>query len=166
MAKPHSFNIRQAQHSPRQHGHRVCVVEEPRVRADLFHVPGKVEHHGNRPQGPKDSSYPQCIRNGLFQAVFLRNLKIRNRTGIIAADLNRIDCVFCAAKRIFTGFHSQILMNHCLGAAVPVYRFKHHGRLIKTLGIDVIESDLNPLQGRSHHAVPQHIFRKYSRSGS
>ena len=111
VTEAHGFDPCHPQHRAGQHSHGIGIVQHPRIRTDLFHVTGKVQHHRDRAQGAEYAADTKRVGNRLLEAVFLRNLKIGDRTGIISAHLDRIDDIVRAAKRFLPVFNTQILLN-------------------------------------------------------
>ena len=54
---------------PAQHRHRVGVVEQPGVRAELGHVGGDSLHHRDRPQRPEDAADAERVADRLAESV-------------------------------------------------------------------------------------------------
>ena len=55
---------------------RIGVVEEPRVRAELFHVPGDGDELRNVTQGAKDAARSDAIADGLTDTVRFGNADV------------------------------------------------------------------------------------------
>ena len=87
VAQPHSLYSRIPLHIAGKDPHRVGIIQEPGVRAYLFHIPGKVFQHRNSPKTPHDTADPQTVCNGLAQAIFFGYLKICDGAGIISSHL-------------------------------------------------------------------------------
>ena len=155
-----------AQHVAGQHGHGIRVVQKPCVRADLLHVPRKVGQDGDRPQRAHDPADAQRVADGLAQAELLRDLKVRDGAGVVAADLNGIDDEIRAAQRLFAVFRAKIGGN----AGVAALRLVHSGQDIaafgQTHGINVVKRQLTVPQGLRTHAVAQNIAGKNGASGT
>ena len=75
---------------PDVHRHRVGVVQQPGVGAQLGHVAADVEEHRDRAQGAKDGADPERVADRLAQAVLLGDVEVEARGGD-AADLDRVD---------------------------------------------------------------------------
>ena len=73
-----------------EHRHRIGIIQEPSVRANVLHVPRKSFEHRDGPERTHDPADPKRISNGLPHPILLGNLKIRYRTRLISADLNRV----------------------------------------------------------------------------
>ena len=84
-----------AQH---EHRHRVGVVEQPGVGAELGHVGGDALHHRDGAQRAEDAADAQRVADRLPQAVPARDLEVDQRGGI-AADLDHVDHVIDAVER-------------------------------------------------------------------
>ena len=150
-----------SQHGAGQHSHRIGIIEEPCIRTYLFNISCKIHHDRNRAESSEYSADTECIRNGLLKTIFLRNLKIRDRAGIIPADLDGIDHIIGTCQCLFTILCSQILLDPCPGSRIPVDRLQHSSRFFKANLIDIIKRDRALGKSRCHHAVTQHIFSKY-----
>ena len=85
-------------HRPREHRHRVGVVEQDRVRAQLGHVVRDVDEHGDRPQPAKHAPDPDCVADRLAQPVPLGDLEVAQR-GVEAANLDLVDDVVGVVER-------------------------------------------------------------------
>ena len=149
------------QHSAGQHSHRIGIIEEPCIRAYILYIPGEIHHDRNRAEGSEYAAYAKCIRNSLPQTIFLRNLKVCDRAGIISADLDGIDHIIGTGQRLFAIIGPQMLLNPRPGSCIPVNSLQHSCRLIKTHRINIIKRNRALAKGRCHHAVTQHIFSKY-----
>ena len=64
---------------PDVHRHRVRVVEEPGVRAQLAHVRGERREHGERAQRAEDPADAGRVADRLAQPVPRRELEVRDR---------------------------------------------------------------------------------------
>ena len=109
VAQAHRLDGGVALHIAGQHGHGVGVVEEPRVRAHLSHIVGKILHHGNGAQSAEDAANAQRIGDGLAQAVLLGHFKVRYRAGLVQTHLNGVDHIGLAPRSASRAvFHAQI----------------------------------------------------------
>ncbi len=72
------------------HRHRIRVVEQPRVRADLAHVGRDPVQHRERAQRAEDPADAERVRDGLPQAVLRRDLEVPHGRRV-HADLDRVD---------------------------------------------------------------------------
>jgi hypothetical protein len=59
MAEPDSPDRRCLEHGAGKHGHRVGIVEEPGIRADVLHLAGECEHYRNGPQCTEYAAYAE-----------------------------------------------------------------------------------------------------------
>ena len=125
VAKPYGLDFGEAQHRAGQHCHGVCVVQEPGIGADFFHVPGEVHHHRDGAESTEHSADAQGIGDRLFQTVFLGDLKVCDGAGIISADLNGIDHIVRALQGGFSVFHPEISLNMSLRSVAAVDGFEH-----------------------------------------
>ena len=80
------------------HRHRVRVVEEPRVRADLGHVVADAEHHRGGAQRADDAADAERVADRLAHAVAGRDLEVAHGRRV-AADLDAVDDVVGAVER-------------------------------------------------------------------
>ena len=65
-----------AHERPAQHRHRVGVVQEDRLGAQLVHVVGDGRHHRDGAQRAEDPADPEGLGDGLAQPVALGDLEI------------------------------------------------------------------------------------------
>ena len=80
------------------HGHRVGVVQQPRVRADLRHVRGDAGEHGEGPQAPEDAADADGVGDGLVQPVAGRDVEVAHG-GVVHPHLDHVDDVVGAVER-------------------------------------------------------------------
>ena len=118
VAKTYCTNLCETLHITGEHCHRIGVIQEQSVRAYFFHVPCKLFQNRNGTKCTHDSADSQSICDGLFDAVFLRDLKVCYCTWLIAAYLNGIDYEVCITKCIFTVLSTEICFDHC---AILIY---------------------------------------------
>ena len=118
VTEAYSTDLCKTLHIAGKHCHRVGVVQKQSVRADFFHIPGKLFQNRNGTKCTHDSADSQGICDSLFNAVFLRDLKICNCAWLISAYLNGVDYEICISKCIFTVLGTEISFDHC---AVLVY---------------------------------------------
>ena len=108
VAQADHFNACAFQHRARNDRHRIDVIEQPRIRADLHHIPHDVLHDRNCTQSAENTADPKRIGICLLQPVLCRNLKIRHHTPI-SADLDRADHKVCTAQRLLlAGISSDV----------------------------------------------------------
>ena len=112
VAKADGFDFCIPLHKAGQHRHRVGVIEEPCVRTDGLHIPCDPAQNGDRAQRAENAADPERISDGLAQAVFLGDLKIDDRAGLIKPDLDRIDDKVRAGKRCTPVFGAEIRPDH------------------------------------------------------
>ena len=111
----------------------VGIVEEPRARADLLDVAGKVLQNGNGAQRAHDAADSERIRNRLAQAVFLRNFKIDHGGRFIAAHLDGIDDEIRTSQRFLAVLHAEIRLQGSTSlVAVAVDVIEHHVGFLET----------------------------------
>src|SRR5690606_28094228 len=77
-------------HPPDVHGHRVRVVEEPRIGADLAHVARDAGEHREGAQRPEDTADACRVADGLAEALAGRQLEV-DLGGRNAAYLDHVD---------------------------------------------------------------------------
>ena len=118
VAETYCTDLCETLHIAGKHCHRIGVVQEQSVRADLFHIPCELFQNRNGTKCTHDTTNSQGICDSLFDAVFLRDLKVCYCTWLIAAYLNGIDYEICIAKCIFTVLSTEICFDHC---AILIY---------------------------------------------
>ena len=118
VAETYRADLCETLHIAGKHCHRVGVVQEQSVRADLFHVARKFFQNRNGTKCTHDSADSQGICDCLFDAVFLRDLKVCYGAWLIAAYLDGINYKVRITKCIFTVLCTKIGLDHC---AVLVY---------------------------------------------
>ena len=74
VAEADGLNIGHAKHGAGQHGHGVGVVQKPRVRADLFHIAGKILHHTDGAQTAENATDAKRVAD--IKAVLEKDAKI------------------------------------------------------------------------------------------
>ena len=167
MAQAHSLHIGVALHVAGEHGHGVGVVQEQGVGADRFHVFGKIPQHGDGAQRTHDAADSQGVADGLAQTVFLGNLEIRHRAGLVQAHLDGVHHEVGAPEGLPAVLHAQISLDD---GAVLVGIFvdcaEDDLRFLQALGVDVIQCDLALAQSGRAHAVPQYIPGKHRAASS
>ena len=153
-----------ALHVAREHRHGIGVIEEQGVRAYLFHVPGKILHHRDRPKGPHDAADAQRVGDGLAQAVFFRDLEVDDRGGVVASDLDRVDDEGRAAKRRFSVLDAKIALDPAVSAKDFPHSFEDRPALLEPFTVNIVQSELAVAQGFTAHAVADDVPGKYSAS--
>ena len=118
VTKAYGTDLCETLHIAGKHCHRVGVVQEQSVRADFFHIPCELFQNRNGTKCTHDTTNSQGICDSLFDAVFLRDLKVCYCTWLIAAYLNGIDYEVCITKCIFTVLSTEICFDHC---AILIY---------------------------------------------
>ena len=108
VAKAYGSDFRISLHVAAENCHRVSVIQEKGVGADLFHIPCKAFHYGNGTESAHDAANSQRITDSLLQAVFLGNFKISYGAGLIATYLNGIYNKVSVTQRFFSVFHTKI----------------------------------------------------------
>ena len=81
------------------HRHRVRVVQEPDVGAELFHVGAHRQQHRDGAQPADDAADAERVGDRLAQAELLRHLEVGDRARFVAADLDHVDRVVGAVER-------------------------------------------------------------------
>ena len=84
---------------PAEHRHRVDVLQQQRVGAELLHVAADVEQHRDRPQAAHDPADAERVGDRLAQPVALRDLEVDDGRRPVAADLERGHDVVGAVER-------------------------------------------------------------------
>src|SRR5215208_4312634 len=69
VAEPGAFDGTALVNGAHERGQGIGVVEEPRVRTELFHVPGDGDEFRDVPQGAEDAARSDAIADGLIDAV-------------------------------------------------------------------------------------------------
>ena len=100
VAEADGLDLGGAANGPADHRHRVDVLEEGHVGADLLHVAAHVEQHGNGAQTAHDAADAQRVGNGLVQAIALGNLEVGHCARFIAAHLNHADGIVRPVERL------------------------------------------------------------------
>jgi len=143
---------------PAEHRHRVDVLQQHGIRADLLHLAAEVEQDGNRPEAAHDPADPQRVADRLPQAEALRHLEVDDRRGAVAADLEHREHVVGARERrasVERRFDRDAGgLGHPLGRAEPV-------------GVDVHQRDGQAVgQVREAHHVADQRAREDRRAGA
>ena len=125
---------------PGQDAHRVGVVQQHRVGAELAHVGDEIEHEGDGAQAAEDAADADRIGDGLLQPVFPGYVEIEQRR-FVHADLDHIDDEVAALQRAAT---VEMFLDDCIGAELLRRPARHHAAGLEPLGIDVVQRD--------HHA--------------
>jgi hypothetical protein len=99
VAQPDDLEVRRDRGEvPDVHGHRVGVVEQPGLRADLPHVVRDAAQYRERAQRPEDPADAHRVADCLTQAVPCGDLEVAHG-GRVHADLDRVDDVVRAVQR-------------------------------------------------------------------
>ena len=161
VAQADRADARIALHIAGKDGHGIRVVEEERVRTDLFHVPGEIFHDGDRAQASHDAADPQRVADRLAKAVFLGHFEVDDRAGIIQADLDRVHDEIGASQRVLPVLRAQ----ESGDAAVSAFGFPHglqdRPALLQPLPVDVVQSEFRVPQDFGTHAVPDDVPGKH-----
>jgi hypothetical protein len=75
MAEAHELDAGGAQR-PADRSHRIHIVQQKGIGAELLHVPGQVEHHRDAPQAPEHTRRTARVGDTLIHAVFQRDLVV------------------------------------------------------------------------------------------
>jgi hypothetical protein len=81
------------------HAHRVRIVQQPRLGAELHHVLAKAREHGERAQRPEQSAGAGRVGDRKVQAVLARDLEV-DECRIEPADLHHVDDKVGVAQRL------------------------------------------------------------------
>ena len=156
-----------AQHRAGHHRHRVGVVQQPRLRRRLLHVPRQVEHHRNGAQRAEDAADPQRVANGLTQAVALGHLEVDHRARLVTAHLNGVDHEVGVAQRRLPRSGAQVGLDPgAAGVEVAVQGGEHRLRLAQALGVDVVQGDGGVAQRLGQQAVADDVLDEHGRAGA
>ena len=117
VAETNSLNSCVTEHISCEHCHGVCIVEEPCVGANLFHIASESLKHVDCSQCTEDTTDTQCVTDCLTEAVFLRNLEVNDGAGVIKSYLDGINYEIRAAKSIFSLFNAEVFLD-CRSAFV------------------------------------------------
>ena len=167
VAKAHGLHLGIAQHVARQHGHRVGVVQQPGVGADLLHVPGEFGHDGDGPQAAHDAADAKGVGDGLAQAVLFGDLEIDDGGRLIAADLDGVDHEPGPTQGLPAVFRAEIGADHRPALVdVPVQGLQNLLALPEPDRVDVVQGDLAAAQGRGTHDVAQNVPGKNGAAGT
>ena len=127
VAEADGLYVRVSLHISRQHCHRVGVVEEPCVGADLLDILRKAPHNGNGAERAEYSADAERVADSLTDAVLLRYLKVDNGARLISADLNCVDDEIRTGKRVFPFGDPEMLCDLRLAAVyAPVEGVDHY----------------------------------------
>ncbi len=139
--------------------HRVRVVQEPDVGAELLHLGAHVEHHRDRPEAAHDPADPERVGDGLAQAELLRDFEVGDGRGLVATDLDHVDRVVSAVERgpPVGGRDDLRLRVECICDAAGDER----GGL-EPFGVDVEQRDL----GVGELLVPEDVTEQVAREHS
>ena len=99
VAQPDGLDLSGAVDRPAVHRHRVDVLQECHIGAELFHVAAHVQQHRDGAQPTEDPADAQRVGDRLAQAILLGNLKVDHRRGLVAADLDHADRVIGTVER-------------------------------------------------------------------
>ncbi len=83
---------------PYVHRHRVRVVQEPRIRAELEHVCGDGGEQRERPQRAEDAANTGRVTDRLTESVLGRDFEV-GAGGVDTADLHHVDDEVCSGER-------------------------------------------------------------------
>ena len=108
VAEPYRTYSGISLHISRQHCHRIRIVEEECVRADLHNILGKVVEYGDRAECTEDTSDAESVGYRLAQTVLFRYFKVRDGAGIVEPYLYRVYNKIRTAERILAIFDSHI----------------------------------------------------------
>ncbi len=123
VAEANGFHTCKALHVSGKDGHGIHVVEEPGVRADFFHIPGKILKDRECPQGTENPTNTQGISDSLTQTVLLWNFKVNYCTRLVSADLHCTDDIIGTAQG---SLPIRIGHNLAMTAGILVEIVQHH----------------------------------------
>jgi hypothetical protein len=99
MAEPDRADRRGARNGPADHRHRVHVLQQHGVRAEVLHVAADVNEHRDRAEPAHDPADPERVADRLPQAEALRHLEVGDGCRPVAADLHEGDDVVRPVQR-------------------------------------------------------------------
>jgi hypothetical protein len=138
MAQAKYFQLRRDGMKERHvHGHRVGVVEQPRIGAHLRHVLGNPGENREGPQSAEDASDPDGVSDGLIQPVARRDVEI-TLGRLEHPDLDGVDDVVGTVER-----PAPIRGGVDLGCGTgrPCRCTRDHLRCRQPIDIDVVQDD-------------------------
>ncbi len=100
VAEPDVADVRALVQRPRQDRHRVGIVQQQRVRAELLHILRDVEHDRDRAQATHDATDAERVADRLPQTILLGNLEIPDGRRLVPADLDHVDDVVGPLQRL------------------------------------------------------------------
>ena len=163
VAKTYGLYLGVTEHIAGKNSHRVGVVEEPRIGANLLHIARKVLEHVNGTHTSHNSADAESVGNGLSEAVLLGYLKVDDGTGVVKADLDRVNDESRTAERIASFSNAEVLLYLSLSLVVLfVKRVDHQIGLLESYSVDIVKSYLEILAKRgSEQNVTENVLGKY-----
>ena len=76
VAKTYRLDARESLHISAENSHRVGVVEEISIGADLLHISCEVRKNGNCAKPAEDSAYTEGVGDSLTKSVFFGDFKV------------------------------------------------------------------------------------------
>ena len=163
MAKTYGLNGGVSLHKSGEDRHGVGVVEEESLGANLSHILSKIIENGDGAESAEDTTDAEGIRDGLTETVLLRNLKVDNGAGIVAADLDRVNYEGRVTESVLAFCDTEVLLDgRAVFVNILVEGADHYVRFLKSCGVDIVKSDLGIPERRSHHNVAEHVLGKNS----
>jgi len=158
VAQPHRADLGGAVDRPTVHRHRVDVLQERHVGADLLHIAAHVEQHWDGAQAAEDAADAERVGDGLAQAVLLGDLEIDDGGGLVAAHLDHTDRIIgaieCAAA-VGGGFDGRVPVDG-LGDFIG-----DDLRGLQTLWIDIEQADGAIGQFREAENIIEQVTSEY-----
>ena len=153
------LDTRVSLHISRKNCHGIRVVQEPSVRADLFHIPREILEHVNGAHSAKDSADAERVGDSLAQTVLFRHFKVDDGARVVKSDLNSVDHEIRAAQSVPSVLDAKVFVN---SRASLIYRSVHRGdeqiRFLKAFAVNVIKCYLHIVEGVAHHSVAKDVF--------
>ena len=139
VTEPVRLDISHRRQAPHVDRHRICVVEQPCLGAELADGSGDFQQRRHRPKPAHDSADSDGVCDRLLEAVSLGDLEVQDCCRFKTADLEHRDDEIGT----FDGT-SEIRRCHDLGARTSRLDqpMADDLRSAQSIGIDVVESDV------------------------
>ena len=162
VAKTDGLDLRISLHISRDDRHRVGVIEEPGVGADLLHIAGEVTQHVNGAQTAENSADAEGVGNGLAQTVLFRYLEIYDGAGVVKSHLNGVYNEIGIAQSVLAVLDAEEFANESASVVIFfVQRIHHHVGLLESVAVNIVERDLAFAERGSQKNVTEHVFTEY-----
>ena len=147
---------------PAERGHRVRVVEQPGVRADLRHVSAQREERRDRAERAEDASEPERVAHGLLHAVARRDVEVELQARV-TAHADHADHVVGALER---GPPVGVRLDRRLRTQRVGRPSGHGGGGVQAIGVDVVERDRATRELLEPEDVGDQFLRERHAAGS